>query len=516
MKKCFIILWLVLSSSTSSTFAQVNFGADLRAANPIEEVEKNTLPLAKKDSIHQIFLKEAIAEKDELKQMYAYFYLFSDYMAVGDYAKASEFLLEAKYLADKADIAVWKGQTTYRQGILFFRTDKKKEAKESYRKAIELCKLAGDSLCVGENWQQLGALESTRGDAQKGLQYYEKGMRLVEKYGTEKRLLGSYINYGIVLSNLKKIPEAISYYEKALVLCKKNNDLIGEGKTRNNIADAYFKLGQLDKAIAGFKACIQFNQRYGLAENRVMNYMGLYRSYVAKNDYQSANKYLIEHIDLRDSLYSQKIQKEIAELKALHEVAKKEVALQKSQVELQTAQQFIERGFGLLIFLLLLIGFGIWRWRLQTKQAARDLAENQASLNQLTRLLLEKNTLLSTQAEQITTLEEQAATELDIIKNEFEENLYNQRILTAEDWAAFKVYFEKTYSGYLMRLRTAHPTLSEAEERLFLFIKLNLTRKEIAAILGISADSVKKTRSRLRKRLQLEKAVGLDDYIRKF
>jgi len=52
---------------------------------------------------------------------------------------------------------------------------------------------------------------------------------------------------------------------------------------------------------------------------------------------------------------------------------------------------------------------------------------------------------------------------------------------------------------------------SEAEERLFLFIKLNLTSQEAAAMLRISVDGVKKTRNRLRKRLGLgEDVVGMN------
>lgn len=100
--------------------------------------------------------------------------------------------------------------------------------------------------------------------------------------------------------------------------------------------------------------------------------------------------------------------------------------------------------------------------------------------------------------------------------SDFEKNIYDQRILTAADWSAFKIYFEKAYPGYLLRLRNAYPSLTEAEERLFLFIKLKLTNKEAAAILGISADSVKKTRTRLRKRLELDEGVDLDAYVKRF
>lgn len=88
--------------------------------------------------------------------------------------------------------------------------------------------------------------------------------------------------------------------------------------------------------------------------------------------------------------------------------------------------------------------------------------------------------------------------------------------MTKSDWAEFKILFEKTYPGYLIKLRSSHPDLSEAEERLFLFIKLKLNTTEAAGILGISVDSVKRTRNRLRKRLELGQEISLENYIQNF
>ena len=87
---------------------------------------------------------------------------------------------------------------------------------------------------------------------------------------------------------------------------------------------------------------------------------------------------------------------------------------------------------------------------------------------------------------------------------------------TKTDWIDFKTLFEKSYPNYLAQLRNRHPELSESEERLFLFLKLKLTRNETAVILGISEDSVKKTRSRLRKRLVLEQEASLEEYVQNF
>lgn len=140
----------------------------------------------------------------------------------------------------------------------------------------------------------------------------------------------------------------------------------------------------------------------------------------------------------------------------------------------------------------------------------------------MTRLLIEKNKQLAelrnkdvtgrTETHQSYSL----AGDANSINEEFEVNLYDQHILTGEDWSSFKVYFENAYPGFLRRLRGTYPSMTEAEERLYLFIKLNLSTKEAATILGISPESVKKTRNRLRKRLELSEDINLENYIQAF
>ena len=80
----------------------------------------------------------------------------------------------------------------------------------------------------------------------------------------------------------------------------------------------------------------------------------------------------------------------------------------------------------------------------------------------------------------------------------------------------FKKHFERSFPGYLSHLRETFPELSQAEERLFLLYKLNLNSKEITKILGISESTVKKGRTRLRKKLGLDKEQDLEQFIREF
>lgn len=95
-------------------------------------------------------------------------------------------------------------------------------------------------------------------------------------------------------------------------------------------------------------------------------------------------------------------------------------------------------------------------------------------------------------------------------------NLYDQRILTDADWHEFKVLFEQAYPNYMIKIRRSFPDISETEERMFIFIKLRLSNKESANIIGVQPETIKKTRSRLRKRLGLTPSENLNHFILNF
>ena len=86
------------------------------------------------------------------------------------------------------------------------------------------------------------------------------------------------------------------------------------------------------------------------------------------------------------------------------------------------------------------------------------------------------------------------------------------RILTKEDWQIFLEKFSAQFPDFLVRLKNQYPHLSTAEIRLFLLIKIGFETPHIAEMLGISANSVWRSRHRLVKSLGLDSAKDLDTY----
>ena len=60
---------------------------------------------------------------------------------------------------------------------------------------------------------------------------------------------------------------------------------------------------------------------------------------------------------------------------------------------------------------------------------------------------------------------------------------------------------EQSHSSYLGNLKDKNPNLTPHELRLCAYMKSNLSNKEIATILNIQPDSVKKAKQRLRRKI---------------
>ena len=130
-------------------------------------------------------------------------------------------------------------------------------------------------------------------------------------------------------------------------------------------------------------------------------------------------------------------------------------------------------------------------------------------LKMFTQNIVEK-TLLIEKLEQQVKAHEYNADEHQII-----EELSNQTILTEDDWLKFKMLFEKTHPGFFTKLKEQVSEITQAEQRMAALTRLHLTTKQMAAVLGISANSVIKAKQRLRQRFNFETDLHVEELLTK-
>jgi CHAT domain-containing protein/Tfp pilus assembly protein PilF len=137
------------------------------------------------------------------------------------------------------------------------------KAAEIYKEALELYKNIGEERGEAEILGGFGLIYSTS-DGEKSMSYYKEALIAREKVD-DKLLIGNSLNSigSIYSSFFKNYQEAIKYFDRAAAIRKEIGDLPNFGKTINNKAITYEKMGQSGQALEFYRQSFEISQLLG-------------------------------------------------------------------------------------------------------------------------------------------------------------------------------------------------------------------------------------------------------------
>lgn len=89
----------------------------------------------------------------------------------------------------------------------------------------------------------------------------------------------------------------------------------------------------------------------------------------------------------------------------------------------------------------------------------------------------------------------------------------NSSIEDTEDWKRFEVNFKELHEDFFERLLKSFPSLTPKDLKLCAYLKMNLSTKEIAPLMGITIRGVEIHRYRLRKKLDMDSSENLSNFL---
>ena len=356
----------------------------------------------------------------------------------------------------------------------------------------------------------------------------------------------------------KQTDSANIYYHQALSLATKNNDKLLVGKVLGNIGIILYAQNKFDTARSFFQTnyenskddsiyneaanALQWmakanvstgNKTVALAEAReAIRLLGIWpdRNYLrdtyrtlsavfrALRNYDSAFYYNDRYTQLNDSL------EKVVSISSL-DIAKARLNDKTSRYNIENLNkarsvQVLTRNI-IIVFIVLLSVFTLLiinRKQLKTKMAMEKAEQENKLMEQEIVAAKEQMRMFTENIVEKTALIEKLEYQKQDVQNSAERQglineLSNQTILTEDDWVNFKVTFEKIHPGFFKKLKDKVTEITIAEQRMASLTKLNLTTKQIASMLGISVDSVHKTRQRLRQRIHTDSNTGIDDFL---
>ena len=154
--------------------------------------------------------------------------------------------------------------------------------------------------------------------------------------------------------------------------------------------------------------------------------------------------------------------------------------------------------------------------KLRTEKLANEVNHKNKELATTTMNLINKNKLLTDIKDSLIGFTKEnsksrTSVELSRIIKKIDFNMGRD-----DEWEHFMQYFDQVHGDFSRRLRQDYHQLSPQDLKLCAYLRMNLSTKEIAQLLNITVRGVEIARYRLRKKLGLDRAVNLAEYILNF
>lgn len=414
---------------------------------------------------------------------------------------------------------------------------------------------------LGSYYAFMGQIYVDNGEAEIALQQLQKAIQ----YHFCERIDEYYCwgNIGLSYFNLGKTREALEASFRAFEIIKQIGDSAEIVSMLGNIGTIYLKHGDYKNALSFLNRDYEGSIRYGRWESatavqimKAKSYLQLGMSdsagfalkiadsiarscncisYGAKKEYyEQLSKWFSgkgnwpEYVKSIDSFiyYSNKLSNGAratisnflgTELKVAGNMhaAKMQLVESERQRQLLVRNLIIVIVISVLLVALLALNSHRKGRKAERKIYALNLENARKQLDSYLENIRTKNQLLEELQEQIEQhrSDEQTGAKQQPIDIELASRIEQASLITEEGWLEFTRLVEQVHQHFFTRLNVIFPNLTPAEVRLITLIKLKFSIKEAASMLGISADSVRKARYRLKKKLSLEEDNSLDETI---
>jgi len=444
----------------------------------------------------------------------------------GHYAQALDYHLQAEKIFRQLDEKKLLADNFNDLGSVYYQNIDRKSSRRQYNQALQLYKKLNNHSGLGETYGNIGHLHEKQQRYDSAFFYQRLALSEYRKADNQLGMAKIYENLGSIHEDLVRYDSSMHYFDLSLKLYKEGKNEVSSIEVVNNIGDVLRKQG-------GYRAGLNYSRK------------ALKMSIATKNEYQQASAYrdiarALNLMGQNDSayfylelsrkhllqIYSDQNNKQMSFLQIIYNMDKKndEIAALENNRKLN-----ITIGIAVVIVVLLLIVLGVLtisRQRFKLRESTA-VAEKNAQLHEAQKDQLElKSKELTTHTLQVIQhnqfLENMRNKIADMVKEDKRDQKkqlqelvrqINQNINHDQQWKDFTGIFEQLHQSFFDNLKAHCEDLTVNDIRLIALLKMNMSSKDMAAIFGISQDSLRVARYRLRKKLNIAEGENLSSFI---
>ncbi|GAA4792295.1 hypothetical protein GCM10023231_20390 [Olivibacter ginsenosidimutans] len=429
-------------------------------------------------------------------------------------------------------------------GLLLFLNNQTQDAQAAYHQALNIYQRRKDQKGIANTYGNMGHLQEKLANYDSAFFYQDKAMSVFESINDLDGIAVIDENLGSIYEDKEQFDAAFAHFSKALARFEVNGNGPMYIDALNNVGDVYRKSRKYEQALLYTRKAEKKAKEIKAYKQLSSTYRDIGKTYYYLKNPDSTFHYLELARNLYLTIYSEDAKNQAALLKVLYDLEQKDARIAEMGREKKMAS--IVYGSSIIVaFLLIVLAIVIIRNQRHHLKSERKLRDKESALLKAKQSLMEAelqnkkleeaqlSKTLETKAREITThtlqaieknqlLEEMKNSLTAIIKSDSRSykkelkqllNKINQNFNKDVRWEDFRKVFEEIHQDFFDKLHHINPALSSSDLRLISLIKMNLDASEIATLLGISADSLRVSRYRLRKKLGMEQGKSLTAFI---
>ncbi len=448
----------------------------------------------------------------------------------GDYVGAVEMFKKGIELSRQTGKITTMTTCYLEMGITLLERGDAHKAMNYFKEGLAIAKDAGNKVVIANALTSIAGAHKAKGSPDSALIYYRQALKIRTALKMDRHIASSEMSIGELLIEMGRYAQAEQSLKHAISLFKKFDEKTGIVVTNMSLANAMNRQGK-PEGIELAKQTLQVAKNIDNPNLLSFVYEKLSDIYAFNHGYQKAFEYQKKYDVLKDSLFTSKKERMLAEVEAKFQSEKKDrdIALLKERAKVERNRNImlivLLVVFLIVIFLLIIM----FRYKSTAFKRQQKLLEQEKIIHaqeneiaekekQLLKEQLEsKNRELASKALEMIRMNEtisgiieklegfnsSADTNPKMVKNT-KEIIRDLETHTKQNiWNEFDKIFKNIHSEFYARLFETCPDLTSTEIKTAALLKLNLTTKEIAAITFKSEGGIKTTRYRLRKKLGL-------------
>ena len=401
------------------------------------------------------------------------------------------------------------------------------EAYSYYHKALGIYKDIDSEPDIIDVEFQIAGILVRKDSLDQAEQLYLKNAEYSKRNNQLISLAEVYDCLGDIYNKKKQYKKAEPILLEALQIAMESDYKALPGQVCRRLTDLYMATDQIQKAEKYAILSMENAQEVGRSKKIITDYFNLSSIYEIQGKNALALDYYKKYAAQQDSIFGvdkmnaiNKIQTEYAEFKKQQEIELLKEKEKRTKIERNGLLVGIFSLFTILAFLLYAL-----KQKLKSNKIAKakldqelefskkELEAKKQELIAYTLQIAHKNKVLDNIKGNVEELKskETINREVQKIVNTISRNQNDN-----EHWEEFRKRFLSVHKDFESKVMDHFPQVSSNELRLMALLKMNLSNKEIASILNISGEGIKKARYRLRKRLGLITGDSLEAYVLSF